>query len=92
MGSDTGNERGYETDCLKLSFVRLSDFFFKTSFYFYIIYVYYYIYFQPSYKNKERQSDKYKIIEINLLIKDGQSDSSLYYCMILLKKGTLRYE
>lgn len=88
MGSDTGNE----TDCLKLSFVRLSDFFFKTSFYFYIIYVYYYIYFQPSYKNKERQSDKYKIIEINLLIKDGQSDSSLYYYMILLKKGTLRYE
>ena len=48
MGSDTGNERGYETDCLKLSFVRLSDFFFKTSFYFYIIYVYYYIYFQQS--------------------------------------------
>ena len=49
MGSDTENERGHETDCLKLSFVRLSDFFFKTSFYFYIIYVYYYIYFQPSY-------------------------------------------
>lgn len=32
--------------------------------------------FNQFYKNKERQSYKYKNIEINLLIKNGQSDSS----------------
>lgn len=61
MGSDTGNERGYETDCLKLSFVRLSDFFFKTSFYFYIIYVYYYIYFNQVIKIKRDNRTNIKI-------------------------------
>ena len=65
MGSDTGNERGYETDCLKLSFVRLSDFFFKTSFYFYIIYVYYYIYLQSkNIANLKYQRLYEKVVEI----------------------------